>query len=530
MKLLINSTSDYKTYPGCEQDIYTIIYSLLKNILYIVLLTVSYSLNAQNDSSEFVQYRYENGTISSEGTLVDGVPDGYWKSYYPTGILKAEGNRDSTLLDGAWKFYNEDGSLQSIINYRNGLKNGLRERWVDSARIAEEPFVNDRQNGLSRYFYPNGTLKRQVPYLEGRQEGRGFHFGEDSVANAILTFRSGVLTNEQEINRRNRLGLKQGVWIEFYPTMVVRVEGTYKDDLKHGFWKYYRRNGNLIRVERWIMGVLQVDDQSTANVEIRREIHANTGELASLGTYQNGIKEGVHQTYDENGNPLGAELYSGGILLAKGQYDERGRKQGPWEYYYEDGTLKAKGSYIDDLRNETWKYYFQDSTLEQVGRYILNEPDGTWRWYFNDGEIRKEQQFVDGLASGLNKEWNDSNQVIVEGEYIDGLKTGIWVYQNHNVRETGDFVQDEREGIWTITWTDIEQTQLQSEWQNGVLNGLYTRYFKNGQVRERGRYNGGQKDGIWEYFAENGARIVTVEYENGEEVKFNGDKLGNARR
>ncbi len=530
MTLHINPKLFTKTFPRFQQTIYTTIDSLLKRFIYIVLSIVSFSVYAQEDSLEFIQYRFDDGTISSEGYLNNGVPDGYWKSYYPTGILKAEGNRDSTKLDGAWKFYNEEGVLQSVIRYTDGIKNGVRETWRDSCLIAAEPYVNDRQEGLSKYYYPDGTLRRQVPFSDGREQGRGFHFRPDSVVDVILTYKSGVLTNEQEINRTNRLGLKQGVWMEFYPNMNVRVEGTYKDDLKHGFWKYYRRDGNLIRIERWIMGVLQVDDKETANIEVRREIHPSTGAMASIGSYQNGVKEGVHQTFDENGEPIGAELFSNGILLAKGRYDDRGRKQGKWEYFYEDGTLKATGNYVDDFKNNEWKYYFQDSTLEQRGRYILDAPDGTWKWFFNDGNIRKEQQFVDGLESGPVLEWNDSNQVIVEGQFIDGLKTGIWKYTNHNVLETGEFVQGERDGTWTIRWSDIDQIQLKAEWQNGVLNGWYTRFYKNGEMRERGRYAGGERDGLWEFFAENGARIVTVEYENGEEIKYNGDRLSNERR
>ena len=39
-----------------------------------------------------VQYRYADGTISSEGQLVNGVPEGYWISFYPEGTRKSEGN------------------------------------------------------------------------------------------------------------------------------------------------------------------------------------------------------------------------------------------------------------------------------------------------------------------------------------------------------------------------------------------------------------------------------------------------------
>lgn len=531
LRSLTNTSLDSESYTGNQQPIIISIFSFIKAYILILLWVVNIPAYGQEtDSSEFVQYTYPNGQVSSEGYLEDGQPEGYWKAYYPSGILKSEGNRVNHFLDGPWKFYNEEGQLETVIRYTDGQKNGIRETWRDSVLVAEEPYVNNKQQGLSKYFYPDGKIKKWIPFERGREQGRGFEFDEDGKVIALLTYKSGVLTQNQEINRTNRLGLKRGVWMEFHRNMNIRVEGTYKDDLKHGFWKYYQPNGNLIRVERWIMGVLQEEDQETAKVEIRREIHESTGALKSKGAYQNGLKEGVHQQFDEDGNPIGAQLYHEDILLAEGMYDERGRKQGEWKFYYPDGTLKAIGDYVDDYKNNQWKYYFQDSTLEQVGRYILDAPDGEWNWYFNSGELRKRQMFVDGLASGEFIEYNDSNEVIAEGQFIDGLRTGIWKYYVHNVLETGEFVQDAREGRWTITWTDIDQLREEGSWSNGLKEGTHVMYYPNGNIRRRGRFVGGQKDGTWEYFAENGARIVTVTYELGEEVEYNGRDLGDGRR
>lgn len=489
---------------------------------------MSNALLAQNgDSLEFRQYFYDDGSLSSEGYIEDGQPEGYWKSYFPNGTLKSEGDRVDHFLNGPWRFYNQEGELVNIIRYSFGKKQGLSETFQDSVLIAEEPYQNNRQEGLSKYYYPDGSIEKWVPFRRGSEDGQGYHFTPEGTVDAVLTYSSGVLTREQKINRTNRLGMKQGLWMEFDRNMNIRVEGTYRDDLKHGYWKFYQPNGNLIRIEHWINGVLQEDDDNTTKMEIVRTVHPTTGAIATLGGYQDGEKEGVHQQFDEDGNPIGAQLYRDDILLAEGRYDEEGRRQGEWKYYYPDGALKAIGYYVDDFKNEQWKYYFQDSTIEQVGYYIYDAPDGTWNWYFEDGELRKKQQFVDGLASGPVIEYNDSNEVIVEGQYIDGLKTGIWKYSNHNVVEYGEYVQDERQGIWRSEWIENEQLHELTEWDNGVQIGRYIKYFPNGNIRIRGTYNSGEKHGTWEYFAENGARIVTVEYDNGVELKYNGSRLRN---
>lgn len=520
------ASSPKESYTNNQQAIIYTINSYLKRTYILLLCTVNFSLFAQNrDSLQFTQYRYDNGQISSEGHLLDGQPEGYWKSYYPTGVLKSEGNRKDHFLDGPWKFYNEEGELETVIRYLIGEKNGIRETWRDSVMVAAVPYLKNKQDGLAKYFYPDGSIEKWVPYIRGREQGKGYHFAPDGTVDAILTYKSGVLVQEQEINRVNRLGLKQGVWIDFYASMDIRVEGTYKDDLKHGYWKYYQRGGNLIRIEHWIMGVLQEADEQTTKIDIRREIHPSTGEVASIGAYQNDKKEGVHQQFDEDGNPIGSQLYHQDVLLAEGMYDQLGRKQGEWKYFYEDGSIKAIGNYVDDFKNDRWKYYFRDSTIEQVGRYILDYPDGTWEWYFEDGSVRKTQEFLDGLENGPVLEYNDSNQVILRGQYVDGLRTGTWIFTEDKTMETGEFVNDLKEGTWITRWIETEQIRSQTEWINGVKEGNYVRYFENGQIQMRGKYSNDKKQGIWEYFATNGARIVTVEYDDDVELKYNGNSI-----
>ena len=88
----------------------------IKNILSLILvvgLSFSYcnSLYAQDtlqiNPNGYNKFYYDDGSISSEGTMRNGKPDGYWKNYYSDSILKSEGNRKEYLLDSLWKFYDE---------------------------------------------------------------------------------------------------------------------------------------------------------------------------------------------------------------------------------------------------------------------------------------------------------------------------------------------------------------------------------------------------------------------------------------
>src|SRR6185436_20383625 len=90
------------------------------SVLIILLFLMNNNVLAQAvvNKNGYNKFYYENGKISSEGTMRDNKPDGYWKNYYDNGKLKIEGNRKNFLLDSAWKFYDVKGRVTKIINYK----------------------------------------------------------------------------------------------------------------------------------------------------------------------------------------------------------------------------------------------------------------------------------------------------------------------------------------------------------------------------------------------------------------------------
>ncbi|MGB0177391.1 MAG: toxin-antitoxin system YwqK family antitoxin [Owenweeksia sp.] len=501
-------------------------------LLSFVLSSLLSIAQSNEDSLKYTVYYYEGGARSSEGYLKDGKPEGYWKSYYRNGSLKAEGNRKDYLLEGPWIFYNEDGEKKLEINYKADKKHGLRKTFLDGQVIKEEPFVNDEIQGFTREYYEaSGELHREVPYKDSQPHGTGYEYAKDGRIITLLTYKSGVLTKQQPINRMDQQMQKQGLWISFHSNRNVQVEGPYVNNLRNGYWKYYQFTGDLQRVEKWVMGVLQENAQEVAKVEIRREIDPNTGKLAFKGAYRNGKPEGVHRSYDAEGNVISSKIYENGVVLFEGIVDEQGRKQGPWKEFYPDGTLKAEGSYLDDLKIAEWVYYYPDGEVEQTGSYQQGLPNGNWVWYHSNGQPWREEEYFRGQEDGLSVEYSDTGTVITQGNYIDGRKDGKWILQVNDHKEAGNYFDGLRNGKWVYYYYDKEETvRFEGTFENGLASGLHTYYYPNGNMERRGKYAGGQKEGVWDYFDEQGDKVITIEYENGEEIKYNGQKIKYGRR
>jgi antitoxin component YwqK of YwqJK toxin-antitoxin module len=175
------------------------------------------------DSVEYKVYFYEGGAKSSEGNLVNGQPNGFWKSYWRSGNLKTAGNRKNFTLDSIWVFYNEDGIKTSEIAYKKGEKQGLTKSFSEGILVKTEPFENDKINGLVKHYYPNGNRKKEIPYEKGKAIGTGFIYAlSDKRITTILTYKNGQLVRQQEINQVDQQNQKQGLWIG---TLNPFVEG-----------------------------------------------------------------------------------------------------------------------------------------------------------------------------------------------------------------------------------------------------------------------------------------------------------------
>jgi antitoxin component YwqK of YwqJK toxin-antitoxin module len=506
---------------------------LLRDISFVAVFCFPLLSFSQNDSgnAENKIYYFENGFKSSEGPLENGKPNGYWRSYYRNGELKAEGNRENFLLDSLWIFYDRDGIATVDIEYKYGLKDGLRRSYELGKIVKEEPFLADKLEGLTRIFYPNGYLAKEIPFVQGSESGTGFEYAaDDKRIITVLTYKNATLIRQQSINRWDLQKQKQGLWVVFHKNRGIQVEGPYQNDLKNGYWKFYQTNGNLIRIEKWINGELQEGAEEVAKVEIKRTINQKTGRVNSKGAYQNGKPTGVHRKYNDDGEVVSSILYDQGEKLAEGIVDELGRKQGPWIFYYGDPKIKAEGSFKDDLKVDKWRYYFEDTKLEQEGNYNAGAAYGEWNWYFKNGEVRRTEEYFNGLEEGQSREYNDTGVVIAQGEYVEGLKEGPWSLQINDHMEEGTYFEGLKTGLWRHYYLLDKVLSFEGSYENDKENGEHSYYFDDGRLKRRGQYLFGDREGVWEFFNKDGSRTLTIEYERGKEVKYNGKKIDYGRR
>lgn len=496
----------------------------MKKVLFLLLLLIAnYSFGQDSIiKNGFNQFYYPLGKLSSVGYIQDGKPNGYWKTYYENGFLKSEGNRKNFEIDSTWKFYSDSGRLTLVINYLQGKKNGFRTTYLKNETI-EEYFKNDIKDSATIHYYKNGNIKSKVNFKNGREEGQGIEYSVDGNITALIDYKKGYVINTEYINRY-REGKKHGVWKTFWDNEKVKTEENYFYGLREGYFKEFDRDGNLLSIKKYENDYIVEDAPELANYEVRTDYYKN-GKIRIVQSYKDNIPQGIRKEYSPEGQIVKSYIFRNGLIVGEGIVDDKGLRQGVWKEFYESGEKEADGEYLNGKKTGSWKYYYRNGKLEQAGSYNANgRPDGKWKWYYESGNLRKEDNYSKGKLNGDHLELSDSGKVIIKGQYVDGEEDGEWVYEVGDEKEIGSYVAGKREGEWKQYYSNGELNFIGS-YIEGNPNGEFISYWDNGKVKEKGKYIMGLKEGDWSLYDYDGIKIITINYEDGVEKNYDGNKI-----
>ncbi|MDZ4752008.1 MAG: hypothetical protein SGI87_10365 [Flavobacteriales bacterium] len=475
--------------------------------------------------TEYVKFYYENGQISSEGWMEVQKPNGYWITYFEDGTKKSEGNRESFLLDSLWKFYREDGELERAITYRDDLKNG-QETLYDAKGKRSVTYKNENniKQGEARYYYDSGELWKSVNFENNLEEGKAIEYAKDERIITYMTYRNGFLYVQEPVNRYNSEGKRTGIWKDnFKNTSLLFEEGNWTNGKKNGVFKIFNKKGILEKIEKYINGDLVEGDPDTVLMDIRKEYYPD-GSLKMIGGYKDNTRHGSFREFDKEGNLINSYVYENNQITGEGLLDSTGMREGPWKLFYSDGKVRAEGSYKKGKRTGQWIYYFSSGKVEQRGNYNEDLSTGEWKWFYKSGPLHREELYRKGREDGHFMEYDSLGNVINEGDYIDGRKHGIWTLTVNDHFETGEYADGERTGLWLWKY-DNGQKAFEGEFLGGVPAGKHRYWYRNGNTRMKGEYQGGEMEGVWQYYDESAILLLEMEYSAGESVGINGRKI-----
>lgn len=497
----------------------------------LLALFTSVVVFSQGTPSEMVKYYHDNGTISSEGMLRNGKPDGYWKNYFENGSIKSEGTREEHLLHGEWKFYSPTGVLTEVINYRADERHGLSHKYSPEGWLmSTTEYVDGQKEGRHKTFFASGALRSETVFVSGREHGLAYEMDERGTIVGIKKYDMGRLLKQENINRTDSDGSKEGVWKEFYTDRKVKMEGSYRNNLQDGYWKSYDERGELVETLKYAMGQLVSDAEELSNLNVKEQYYTSglgEGRLKFRGTYREGKEHGTHNWFGENGAVDSSVVYRNGVMVARGRLGTSGMRDGYWiDYYYPSGAKKSEGNYENGYRRGEWVFYYESGGVEAKGKYTgESKPDGQWRWFYENGVNMRDEVFTNGKENGWLSEYNDTGKVVVKGEYRNGKEEGEWLFEIGDHREVGTYEAGLKTGIWKHYYLSNNALRFEGEFFDDLEQGKHTWYFDSGEKMVEGKYVSGVKEGSWKRYAPDGTVLLDIEYRGGVEHKVDGQRL-----
>ncbi|MEA1887334.1 MAG: hypothetical protein U9N72_09005 [Bacteroidota bacterium] len=498
----------------------------------LFIIALSSVLHGQDVKLEdgYHVFRYPNGTVSSEGYIKDGKLDGYWKSYYVTGVIKSEGKRRNHLLDSIWVFYSQTGDTLEKIDYLYGKKSGYylkykRDRSYGLYVWSKELYASDKRQGTVYIYYPDGSVKQTIPYLDGKKQGLSKEYNEEGKVITLYEYNNDFMISRERINRKDSEGIKQGPWKEFYDNGNIKKEMTYRNGMLHGYYKEYNQNGILTVTMLYDNGkIVEGNVEGNPEIEIQNRYDSD-GNLIFSGPYKSGIPVGIHREHKPDGTVKSSVIYNDqGIKVSEGIVTEEGRRNGEWKNFFENGKIREKGAYDNNRRTGNWTFYDEEGNIIQTGNYRNGRPEDLWNWYYPDGSILREEEYYQGNRDGKFVEYSRDGEIISEGQYLDGERNGNWKITIGDHREEGNYIIGLRDGMWRY-YDDEGNLLYRGRYIQDNPDGYHFHYYDNGRIKEEQYYDMGLRHRTWKKYDEEGILEMTITYKNDIETRINGIKI-----
>lgn len=442
----------------------------------------------------------EQGTLIILGNYNLGSPEGKWEYFYADSSLWKEEyvSNDTTYLlnyfeedsvhkqtvvngDGKVNTYYSSGGLKESYTFSNGLKDGaFIERLASGKASIEGGFLKGKKQGTWTFYFPNGTIEKQL------------HYNQDSLDGPyIVYFENGVIQTEGSY----ALGLKEGQWVWRKADGGIDMQGGFIANNQNGPWEYYYSSGELSYKANF--------DNGKKSGEWN--YFYKDGTPFKKGDYLNDLKTGKWSTW-----------YEDGTLLLEGVYLQ-GLEEGEWKNYWPNGRLKNQSYFKRGKLNGAWYSFSPEGKLLLFGRYKQDNKKGKWTEFYNNGNKKEE------VCYKIKTLKNANNDVVVlgfkESQSVEHGPYKAYSQVDFKLKETGKYNKGRKTGKWINYYPGGIVPAVVSNFKNGLLNGEFYQNDRRGNKMNEIHYKKGLKDGWFIVYGNNGKPIVQKLFRNGHEMR-----------
>ncbi|CAN5465701.1 hypothetical protein BH11BAC3_BH11BAC3_24720 [soil metagenome] len=390
----------------------------------------------------------------------------------------------------------EKKKIENLSNITSGYLNNLRE--------SHELLYDKRANTTVKYYIKNYQVN-----------GKGV-FSKNAKNEDIVTgpwefyYTNGQLMSKGVFNNE---GNRQGEWTFYYDNGIKKEISNYNNDLVNGKTIAWYDNGVTSNITHYVNDKMEGEET----------VYFYSGKLLSLINYKGGKKNGVAKYYNQDGylrtleNYLDDKLedeeivyHSNGNISYRVSY-VKDKATGEYKELFDNGKMKMSGIYTDGKKEGIWTTYYKNGKTKSVENYLKGELDGEVISYHENGKIESKIIYKKGDLEGKKEAFDD-----------DGIVYNETIFENDRLRDIkffdkkGNIISSttSRKGDAIVAFYTPDGAKESEGYysKDGLAEGNFKYYYKNGQLSAEGSYKNGLQEGKKTYYYSNGKISQSANY------------------
>ncbi len=187
------------------------------------------------------------------------------------------------------------------------------------------------------------------------------------------------------------------------------------------------------------------------------------------------------------------------------QFNADGNRHGAWEKYF-DGTkqLRYEGTFKNGKEIGLFKYYNKRSGKIPVATRLFKDDSdlAEVKFFSTKGSLMSEGNMKGKLREGAWKFYQRDGSTLLSVEtYKNGILDGLFevYYKNGKLSETFNYADGKKHGL-SKKYSEAEVLIHELEYKNGQLAGPAKYYNGKGELIIEGLYAAHRKAGLWKYY------------------------------
>ncbi len=466
--------------------------------------------------------------LLSEQFVYDPEDKNFYNAYYGKYFYNAW--KKGLFEGGMYQMFSgiNDRDIQAIVMKKKGAISAYQDYMINEIVTFRKkiPYIyQGKALEGDRFFTNSGDVEAVGKLVNGNKEGDWYIFSYNGNLKTLAHYEN----NEPE-----------GRWETFYITGEKNTDGGWKKGKRHGPYTLYWPNGQIKEKGNY--------DNGTISGEVIN--YNSNGSISEVTQFNSkGVRHGKYVSYTSYGVKSAEAEYVNGSVQGKvlnfyrnGKKSEErefkdGYSHGPAKQYFENGKVMSEGSNIAGKRDGYWITYFDNGKKKSEGNYKMGLQVGEWKDYDYKGFLRQTYTMSDaGVLNGTITGYNSKGAIIRTAVYKKGkLKVAQFfdnngkllsttkggknyemkdMYPNGVVDEVGKIEKNQRQGKFVHRWMN-NTLGTESEYINDAMDGLYRKYYYNGQVQDEYYYRQGDLDGYFRRYYKHGQLKAEGYYKQG---------------